>query len=91
MGGVKHHGTATVLTTLVDTWTQNMEMGEEAVALAMDQSLTYNLIDHSILIKKLEAISLDEHSVKLMTSYLTDGQQSVQVESFTSPPLHSGP
>ena len=90
-GGVRNLGTATALTTLIDTWTQHMEDGEEAVALAMDQSLAYNLVDHAILIRKLEAIGLDQLSVKLMTSYLQDRQQSVQVESFISPPLHTGP
>ena len=67
-----------------------MEEGEEAVALAMDQSLAYDLVDHVILLKKLAAIGMDAQAIKLMTSYLKDRRQSVQVESFISPSLHMG-
>ena len=68
-----------------------MENGEETVALAMDQSLAYDIVDHIILLNKLQAIGLDPLSISLMKSYLEDRQQSIQVECSTSPPLHSGP
>ena len=57
----------------------------------MDQSLAYDLVDHTILLHKLEAIGLDKHAMSLMKSYLENRTQTVQVESFTSPPLNSGP
>ena len=90
-GGISSLGTATALTTLVDTWSQNMERGIDSVALIMDQLLVYDLVDHAILLKKLQAIGLDKHSLQLMQSYLEDRTQSVQVETFISPPLNSGP
>ena len=89
-GGVANHGTATALATLVDTWSSRMESGQDSAALIMDQSLAYNLVDHVILLKKLQAVGLDSHSLKLMESYLDNRTQAVQVESFTSPPLHIG-
>ena len=48
--GVTHHNTATALVTLVDTWAHHMEQGTEAVALIMDQSLAYDLVDHHTLL-----------------------------------------
>ena len=89
-GGVANHGTATALATLVDTWSHRMESGQDSAALIMDQSLAYDLVDHVILLEKLQAIGLDKYSIKLMQSYLDNRTQSVQVESFTSPPLHIG-
>ena len=68
-----------------------MEKGEYSVALIMDQSLAYDLVDHHIIKKKLKSIGLDQHSLQLLDSYLQDQQQAVQVESFTSPLLHIGP
>ena len=90
-GGIANNGTATALATLIDTWSTKMEQGEDAIALIMDQSLAYDLVDHAILLQKMEAIGLDKHSMKLMQSYLENRTQSVQVETFTSPPLHAGP
>ena len=81
-GGVINHGTATALATLVDTMSTRMESGQDTAALIMDQSLAYDLVDHVILLKKLQAIGLDEHSIKLMESYLDNRTQAVQVESF---------
>ena len=89
--GVKNHGTATALATLVDLWATKMEQGMDSVALIMDQSLAYDLVDHSILIRKLQALGLDHHSIKLMESYLSNRQQAVQVETFLSPLHHTGP
>ena len=67
-----------------------MENGEDAIALIIDQSLAYDLVNHSILLQKLEAIGLDQYSTKLMKSYLSQRQQSTQVESFLSDPIHIG-
>ena len=69
--GVSNLATATALTTLVDSWAQQMETGEDALALVMDQSMTYDLVYHKILLLKLQAIGLDPCSIKLMTSYLS--------------------
>ena len=57
----------------------------------MDQSLVYDLVDHPTLLRKLQAVGLDKHSVQLMKTYLMDRQQTVQVKMFTSLPLHTGP
>ena len=68
-----------------------MEQGKNAIALIMDQSMAYDLVDHQILVKKLEAIGLDPNSTKLMKSYLENRQQSVYLEGYNSYPLTTGP
>ena len=69
-GGISGLGTATALTTLVDSWALQIESGQDAAILIMDESLAYDLVDHKILTRKLEAIGLDPHSLNLMRSYL---------------------
>ena len=90
-GGILHHGTTTALATIIDNWSTKMEQGIDAAALIMDQSLAFDLVYHPILVQKLKALGLDHHSVKLMQSYLNNRQQSVHLEGYTSPPLHTGP
>ena len=63
----------------------------DAAAIIMDQSLAFDLIDHPILLLKLKSLGLDEYSMRLMESYLHNRQQTVQLESYTSPPIHTGP
>ena len=52
-GGMPGHGTATALTTIIDSWTDLIEKGEDTVALIMDQSMAYDIVDHKIVIRKL--------------------------------------
>ena len=61
------------------------------MALIMDQSKTYDLVDHKILTKKLKAIGLDNLSLQFMSSYISNRQQTVYIEGKYSYPLHIGP
>ena len=56
----------------------------------MDQSKTYDLVDHPILLLKLKALGLDEHAIKFMDTYLNNRIQSVYIEGKYSYPLHTG-
>ena len=90
-GGVPHKSTATAMTTLIDSWTNSIESGKDAIALIIDQSMAYDLVDHPILLQKLDKIGLDQHSLNLMKSYLDQCQQAVYLEGQTSPILNTGP
>ena len=57
----------------------------------MDQSKAFDVVDHLLLLKKLNLLGLDHHSLQLMTSYLADRTQAVYLEGSTSSTLHSGP
>ena len=54
-------------------------------ALLLDQSAAYDLLDHSILLKKLAVYNFDENSIKWFHSYLSERSQAVQVETKQSP------
>ena len=87
-GNVRGCSTTTALTTLIDTWATNMQAGHDITTLLVDQSSTFDLIQHNILIQKMEVLGLNPKSLSLMTTYLQDRQQAVPVEGFTSTPLH---
>ena len=53
--------------------------------LLLDQSAAYDLLDHSILLKKLEKYNFDQESIRWLQSYLGGRSQSVQVEAKESP------
>ena len=60
------------LITLIESWTEQLESGCDSAALIMDQSKAYDLVDHQILLRKLDSLGLDNLSLKFMESYLTD-------------------
>ena len=85
-GGVPGNTTMNALITLIG----NIENGIDTIALAMDQSMAYDVVDHAILTKKLEILGLVLHSLKLMKSYMSECFQYVQLEGYTSYPLATG-
>ena len=87
-GGIHQKSTATALITIIESWTTQLESGKESAALIMDQSKSYNLVDHPILLLKLKALGLDFHAIKFMETYLNNRIQSVYIEGKYSYPLH---
>ena len=75
-GGVPGNNTMTALISLIAKWTENMENGVDMVGLAMDQSMAYDVVHHTILSKKLAMLGLDIHSLQLMNSYMNQRFQS---------------
>ena len=49
-------------------------------ALLLDQSAGYDLLDHSILLRKLASYNFDENTVAWFGSYLSGRSLSVQIE-----------
>ena len=66
------------------------EKGKLIAALLLDQSAAYDLLDHTILLKKLALYNFDEASLQWFQSYLSDRSQTVQVEAQQSPVEHLG-
>ena len=59
-------------------------------ALLVDQSAAYDLLDHLILLEKLEVYNFDQNSINWFQSYLSGRTQSVQVETKQSSKLDIG-
>ena len=89
-GSVKGRSTTTAIATIIDTWTNLIEQGNEVAAVAMDQSAAYDLIDHPILLMKMEKLGIQPNGIKLFKDYLQNRQQSVYLDGTMSSTLHIG-
>ena len=89
-GGLKGKSTTTAIATLIDTWTNLVETGQELAILALDQSSAYDLIDHRILLSKLQILGFDREALSWFTSFLSNREQCVYVDGHYSDYLHIG-
>ena len=90
-GNVRGASTTTALLTLLDTWIQSLEKGEDLLTLLVDQSTSFDIVDHKIFVRKLSSLGLSTQALSLMQDYLRDRKQTVCVETFKSEYLHSNP
>ena len=72
---------------MVDLWLSAAEDQELSATLLLDLSAAFDLVDHSILLRKLKLYNLSEKSVDLIKSYLSGRKQVVQVETKLSDPM----
>ena len=86
-GFLKHHSTATALQQLVDLWLRAADSGKLSASILLDLSAGFDVVNHSILLAKLNEYGFDETSLGWFESYLHDRVQCVQVESSFSPML----
>lgn len=89
-GGIKNLSTATATITLIDHWAHQLELGNTNAIIAIDQSAAYDIVDHSILLKKLKILGFNTSAIELFKSYLEDRQQTVLVDGSLSDLLHTG-
>ena len=87
-GSLKGCSTTTAVTTIMDSWAKLVEDNNEIAAVAMDQSTAYNLIDHDILLRKMEVLGIQPEGINWFRSYLSNRQQCVYVDGATSSTLH---
>ena len=83
-GSLSCHSTATALIQLMDMWLEAAENTELSAVLLLDQSAAYDLVDHQILLQKLEVYNFHVDSIEWFRSYLSHRSQMVQVESKQS-------
>ena len=85
-----HHGflrncsTATALQHLFDLWLQHLDKGKLVGGLFLDLSAGFDVINHSILLKKMKEYNFQDSTIKWFSSYLLDRSQCVQIESSFS-------
>ena len=73
-----------------DNLTEALANGEEAALLVLDQSKAYNIIEHNLLLEKLKLIGFKNKALKLITSFLADRKQYIQVKGKDSETLLVG-
>ena len=80
-GFLGSHSTASALVQLYDTWLSAAEKKNLSAALLLDLSAAFDIVDHSIFLKKLKSYKFSESTILWFQSYLKDRVQVVQVET----------
>ena len=78
------HGTETATAHIDQTITENYDSNYITTILQTDLSAAFDTVDAQTLIDKLQYYGLDDNSLRLLNSFLTDRQQFVSIDSFDS-------
>ena len=78
------HSTTTAMIQMYDTWVQAVDKGELAGVCMLDMSAAFDVVDHSILLKKLKLYGFDDEAIKWMENYLSGRSQAVYVDGALS-------
>lgn len=82
----KNHSTETALIDMTDEWLSALDQGKLVSLLLLDFTAAFDLIDHTILLKKLTHYGFSENAINWMSSYLNGRKESIYVNgSFSSP------
>ena len=81
---LKNHSCATVLIDITETLLLNMDSGDINGLLMLDLSKAFHLINHNLLLKKLEIYGLSESTLGWFNSYLSMRKQAVAVNGTAS-------
>ena len=71
----KNFSTETALISMVDRMLWNLDNNSVTGLIFADFKKAFDLVDHEIMIQKLQIYGLDENSLKLLKSYLSDRKQ----------------
>jgi hypothetical protein len=80
------HSCHSALTKIIDNWHLNINNGKMCGAVFVDFKKAFDMIDHDILILKLETMRVNKNSVQLLKSFLTDRKQMVLFNNSLSTP-----
>ena len=82
-----NHSTVTALIEMYDQWVEAFEDDKLSAVVMLDLSAAFDVVDHEILIQKLEIYGFEECCISWFQSYLTNRSQQVYVEGSLSDPL----
>ena len=89
-GFKSNHSTSTAISQIYDFWIKSAENKELAAALLLDLSAAFDVVDHCILLEKLEMYNFSPRTLSWFRSYLEGRKQAVVVESKISDPQDVG-
>ena len=81
------HNTSTALLQMYDVWIEALERNEISAVIMLDMSAAFDVVDHSILIKKLKLYGLQDDALAWLESYLSHRHQRVVIDGCLSDPL----
>ena len=78
------HSTATAILDLIHKINQAIDNKEYALTIFIDLTKAFDVIDHLILLRKLQYYGIRGTPLKLLTSYLSDRKQQTFVDGVSS-------
>lgn len=83
----QHHSTSTALVDLTDFILKNIDNGKFVGAVFLDLKKAFDLVNHHVLLNKLQNIGVREKSLRWFENNLDNRMQSVSVNGSLSDPL----
>ena len=84
-----NHSCQTALTLMTEEWLEAMNNGELTGVLMVDLCKAFDLVDHSLLLQKLEIYRCTTNALNWFTSYLFNRSQKVDIDGILSDPLEN--
>ncbi len=78
------HGCQTTLLRLLEDWRTALDKNHYIAAVLMDLSKAFDCLPHEILLDKLSAYGVSNHSVLILKSYLSNRKQKIKINSILS-------
>ena len=78
------HSTSTALIQMYDVWLQSLEAKQLAGVCFLDMSAAFDIVDHSLLVKKLKLYGCEENCTNWIQSYLCDRSHCVSIDGTLS-------
>ena len=79
-----NHNTTTALIQMYDTWVNAYDNGELSGVCLLDMSAAFDIVDHSLLLKKMDLYGFDQESLEWIQSYLSGRSQCVSINGSLS-------
>ena len=80
----ENHSCQTAITRLTDTWLSALNQRQMVGTVFLDLSKAFDLVNHTILMKKLSVYNVGKNALLLLRSYLTGRSQCVQLNGSFS-------
>ena len=84
-----NHSCQTALTLMKEEWLEAMNNGELTGVLMVDLCEAFDLVDHSLLLQKLEIYRCTTNALNWFTSYLFNRSKKVDIDGILSDPLEN--
>ena len=85
------HSTATTLLKIANDWHQALDSGLLVGVLHLDMSKSFNIANHSLILKKLAHVKVSPPAVEWFKSYLSDHSQFTVIDNTNSKPEPPSP
>ena len=86
------HSCETALTLMIDSWLEALDNGQMVGLVLVDFKKAFDLVDHKILLSKLEMYGINIETLQWFTPYLIERRQQVKVNNskFSFKPVSCG-